>query len=74
MRCFCALVLAVPLLLVPSAARPQSAGNAAVEARNGMVVCVSPPAADVGVAILKRGGNAVDEEETKRLRRTLAAS
>src|SRR5947208_4548881 len=25
-----------------------------------MVVCVSPPAADVGVAILKQGGNAVD--------------
>jgi gamma-glutamyltranspeptidase/glutathione hydrolase len=25
-----------------------------------MVVCVSPPAADVGAAILKRGGNAVD--------------
>ncbi|HEY2786418.1 MAG TPA: gamma-glutamyltransferase [Fimbriiglobus sp.] len=28
--------------------------------RNGMVVCVSPPAADVGLAILKKGGNAVD--------------
>src|SRR5947208_3282238 len=31
-----------------------------VEARNGVVVCVSPPAADVGVEILKKGGNAVD--------------
>jgi gamma-glutamyltranspeptidase/glutathione hydrolase len=31
-----------------------------IQARNGMVVCVSPPAADVGVAILKKGGNAVD--------------
>jgi gamma-glutamyltranspeptidase/glutathione hydrolase len=32
----------------------------AVQTRNGMVVCVSPPAADVGLAVLKRGGNAVD--------------
>jgi len=29
-------------------------------AKGGMVVCVSPPAADVGVDILKKGGNAVD--------------
>src|SRR4029077_4937405 len=28
--------------------------------KNGMVVCVSPEAADVGVAILKQGGTAVD--------------
>ncbi len=27
---------------------------------NGMVVCVSPPAADVGIATLKKGGTAVD--------------
>lgn len=32
----------------------------AVESENGMVVCVSPIAADVGVDILKKGGNAVD--------------
>jgi gamma-glutamyltranspeptidase/glutathione hydrolase len=32
----------------------------AVVAQRGMVVCVSPPAADIGVAILKQGGNAVD--------------
>src|SRR5947208_855837 len=31
-----------------------------VIAANGMVVCVSPPAADVGVAVLKKGGTAVD--------------
>jgi gamma-glutamyltranspeptidase/glutathione hydrolase len=31
-----------------------------VEAAHGMVVAVSPPAADVGVEVLKRGGNAVD--------------
>jgi gamma-glutamyltranspeptidase/glutathione hydrolase len=30
------------------------------ECRNGMVVTVSPPASDVGLAILKDGGNAVD--------------
>src|SRR5260370_42701962 len=31
-----------------------------VEARHGMGVSVSAPASDVGLAILKRGGNAVD--------------
>src|SRR2546422_4204515 len=30
------------------------------EYRNGVVVCVSPPGADAGLAILKEGGNAVD--------------
>ena len=28
--------------------------------QNGVVVCVSPPAADVGLEILQKGGNAVD--------------
>jgi len=32
----------------------------AVEAKRGMVVCVSPPAAEVGIGVLRRGGNAVD--------------
>lgn len=31
-----------------------------VETTRGMVVCVSPPAADVGAAVLRRGGTAVD--------------
>jgi gamma-glutamyltranspeptidase/glutathione hydrolase len=31
-----------------------------IEGRNGMVVCVSAPAAEMGLAILKKGGNAVD--------------
>ncbi len=31
-----------------------------VEARRGMVVCVAPPAAKVGLDTLKRGGSAVD--------------
>ena len=54
----------VPLALLPllfglaSAAEPPDRGT--VEAKHGMVVCVSPPAADVGVEVLKRGGTAVD--------------
>src|SRR5213592_1928562 len=31
-----------------------------IEGRNGMVVAVSPPAAETGLAVLKKGGNAVD--------------
>jgi gamma-glutamyltranspeptidase/glutathione hydrolase len=31
-----------------------------VVATNGAVVCVSPPAAEIGLAVLKQGGNAVD--------------
>ena len=31
-----------------------------IEARKGVVVSVSAPASDIGVAILKQGGNAVD--------------
>jgi gamma-glutamyltranspeptidase / glutathione hydrolase len=49
-------LLAVLVLSAPALAQaPKTA-----EGKNGMVVCVSPPAADVGVAILKKGGNAVD--------------
>src|SRR4051812_23939721 len=54
--------LAVPLALLAVTpllpARP--APDKPVEATHGLVVAVSPPAADVGVDILKRGGNAVD--------------
>src|SRR5947207_1391168 len=35
-------------------------GDKAIDARHGMVVSVSAPASEVGVAILKKGGNAVD--------------
>src|SRR5688572_5828946 len=52
-----ALLLALVTAVSCSAQAPP---RKAVEARNGMVVCVSPPAADVGLAVLKRGGNAVD--------------
>jgi gamma-glutamyltranspeptidase/glutathione hydrolase len=49
------VVLAFASVALPAADTP-----ARTEGRNGMVVCVSPPAADVGVSILKAGGNAVD--------------
>ena len=50
-----ALVLAfVPLLPVAEPTKKSTVG------KDGMVVCVSPPAADVGVEILKQDGNAVD--------------
>jgi gamma-glutamyltranspeptidase/glutathione hydrolase len=51
--------LLVALAALPSAARPPEK-RPPVEAASGMVVCVSPPAAEVGVAVLKKGGNAVD--------------
>ena len=53
MRCVL-LVLCSFLVWTP----PASAQS--VPAKNGMVVCVSPLAAEVGVSILKQGGNAVD--------------
>ena len=58
MRFLGAIVFCVALLL-PSSAQPPAAPKP-TEAKSGMVVCVSPPAADVGVEILKKGGNAVD--------------
>src|SRR5689334_16025558 len=50
------------LSLTPQVVRGEEtkARDKAVEARHGMVVTVSPPATDVGLAILKQGGNAVD--------------
>jgi gamma-glutamyltranspeptidase/glutathione hydrolase len=48
-------MLGFVVLSLPAAEQPR-----AVEAHNGMVVCASSPAADVGVSILKAGGNAVD--------------
>ncbi len=51
-------LLLVPVFVVPSVAQPPA--RMPVESKNGMVVCVSPPAAEVGVATLKAGGNAVD--------------
>src|SRR5438105_8103343 len=53
------VVLVLLFLLVPSALA-QPPAREPVVAASGMVVCVSPPAADVGLAVLRQGGNAVD--------------
>jgi gamma-glutamyltranspeptidase/glutathione hydrolase len=45
------------LIATPSSAQPAAER---VESKGGMVVCVSPHAAEVGAAILREGGNAVD--------------
>jgi gamma-glutamyltranspeptidase / glutathione hydrolase len=50
------LLLTVVLALSPPAAHAQGG----VEARNGMVVAQEARAARIGVAVLERGGNAVD--------------
>src|SRR4051812_11242602 len=52
-----AIILALGISLPAFAQAPP---RKPVEGKNGMVVCVSPPAADVGLSILKQGGNAVD--------------
>jgi gamma-glutamyltranspeptidase/glutathione hydrolase len=48
----------VPLLAFFASAQPPKAET--VESKGGVVVCVSPPAAEVGLGILKKDGNAVD--------------
>jgi len=48
------LVLVFTACLIASGKEPDAFG------RNGMVVSVSPPASEVGVSVLKQGGNAVD--------------
>jgi gamma-glutamyltranspeptidase/glutathione hydrolase len=52
----------VALLLLFGMAAPVNAANEGpvAEAANGMVVSVSRPASEVGVEMLRRGGNAVD--------------
>jgi gamma-glutamyltranspeptidase / glutathione hydrolase len=54
------LAIALVVLAVPVAPAGAEEKRQAVTAKNGMVVCVSPEAADVGVAVLKQGGTAVD--------------
>jgi gamma-glutamyltranspeptidase / glutathione hydrolase len=49
---------ALGLPLWPTAAQPGA--SKAVQGKQGMVVSVSPPASDVGIDVLKKGGNAVD--------------
>src|SRR3954466_7081539 len=55
------LVRAAALCTIPavSTIRPQ-VDSGIVTSKNGMVVSTSAPASDVGAAILRRGGNAVD--------------
>jgi gamma-glutamyltranspeptidase / glutathione hydrolase len=52
-----ALTFATVAAAAPVAAQQ---GGGMVSSRNGMVVSTSAPASDVGAAILKKGGNAVD--------------
>lgn len=54
-RCVFSLVI---VGLLSGASLP--AGETSVEHKNGVVVAVSEPAAEAGLAILKKGGNAVD--------------
>jgi gamma-glutamyltranspeptidase/glutathione hydrolase len=52
--------LAVGLVAAMVTVVPARADDHTATGTHGMVVCVAPGAADVGVAILKQGGNAVD--------------
>lgn len=54
------LTVAFVLVSITSALAQQQPAAERIESQGGVVVCVSPPAADVGLAILKKGGNAVD--------------
>ena len=56
--CPCTTLLTL-LLLVTSTASAQPKAET-VTSQGGVVVCVSPPAAEAGLATLKKGGNAVD--------------
>lgn len=60
-RCSPILVGCGVLVIIGSASAAElSPRPTAVEAKRGMVVCVSSPAAEVGIGVLRRGGNAVD--------------
>ncbi len=50
----------VAIMVASSAGRAQQAETQPVTSRDGMVITTSAPASDVGAAILKKGGNAVD--------------
>src|SRR6476659_1073262 len=50
----------VPLLLILVIVAPVHAGRQPLRAKHGMVVAMEATAADVGVSVLQKGGNAVD--------------
>lgn len=56
-RLFC---LSLVSFLILSACTQQQVDRQGVTARNGMVVCAHPEASEVGMKILRAGGNAVD--------------
>ncbi len=59
---FAAIFFTSPALILVQQAYAQSSSSQSNEGqyRNGMVVCATPDAAQVGLDILKKGGNAVD--------------
>src|SRR5437879_5438271 len=61
-RCAGPSLLALWMMSLMSAlgATASRGAEQAVAARHGMVVAVSPPGADVGCDVLRKGGNAVD--------------
>jgi gamma-glutamyltranspeptidase/glutathione hydrolase len=54
------LPLLLPLVLLLALAVPLNASRQPLRARHGMVVAMEATAADVGVSVLEKGGNAVD--------------
>jgi len=54
------LIPVVAILVVPARPALVASPDAGVSSKDGIVVCTSAPACDVGAAILARGGTAVD--------------
>ena len=54
------LLLTAGFFMSPACVQKQLSKNNSAEYRNGMVVCAYPDAAQVGLNILQKGGNAVD--------------
>jgi gamma-glutamyltranspeptidase / glutathione hydrolase len=60
MQSFCRSIALLSLGFLVSLPATAVADERDAKSSKGMVVCVSPPAAEVGIAILKQGGNGVD--------------